>query len=220
MHVLAFHDVVAQPMTELDVDPLFLGEFLRTLDDRGMEVVAPSAVRRQGDGVTSHVAMIFDDARAGAFAHALRLMRKHALVFGLAPVTGWLTRRDYGRTSVGLDDLHEWLAAGGELLAHTFSHRRLTELRSGELERELERDIGVYIDTGLPVPTALVYPYGSFSDAVAACSSRYFSEAYATGDGSLDRESRPFSMHRITYRAHKRRQLLAGDLSSFEPAVP
>jgi peptidoglycan/xylan/chitin deacetylase (PgdA/CDA1 family) len=100
----------------------------------------------------------------------------------------------YAEELRGMDwsDLRELADLGWEIGSHTCSHPRLTELTSGELEKELcssRREVSENV--GRPCRT-IAYPYGAADARVASCAE---AAGYAAG-ASLGSSLRHLGAHR------------------------
>lgn len=228
MHAIAFHHITDQPVSPFDVTPEWLDGFVSAVLDSGGSIVPPSHALSLLDGEPPDddaVALIFDDGYVSTMTHALPLMRRHRVCFGMAPVPG--TMQSDERPSriphsslefVEPQDLERWRAAGGELLGHSYSHADLTTLATSTLRHDLDNELAAYERFGLEPPTMFAHPFGAHDERVRQAVAERYLLAFATGDGHRAAERHRFELHRITYRHRKSGRLLRGEWAGLEEA--
>jgi len=125
--------------------------------------------------ISRKVALTFDDGSRTVWEHALPVLDEagfHALVYLVAGAIGG--RNDWDRQAFGeaedrlMNDfeIHEWLASGHAIGAHTVSHRRLTEIPLSEAREEISAS-KKRLEDRFQVPVRhFCYPYGSSSPAI------------------------------------------------------
>lgn len=231
MHVIAFHHITPQPQSVYDVTPDALEAFVRAVLDGGCRIVPPSSTLRlveqngpdDSAGTEDAVALIFDDGYRSTVDHALPLMSRYGVGFGMAPVPGAMQAAErpsfFAHTStefVTPAQLTTWLDAGGELLGHSYSHVAMPALSTSTLEFELDSELAAYGRFGLAPPAMFAYPFGATDDRVRRAVGERYRLAFATGDGKPASPEHRFHIHRITYRARKAEQLLRLGWSTLE----
>lgn len=203
MPILCFHHI-GPGGAEFDVTPEELADLLEHLVAAGTEIVPPSVAPSGSD---DRVSFIFDDGYASTLEHALPLMEKFGVSFGMAVVPGllsdeerpsWLPHSSTEFTTV--KGVRNWLEAGGELLGHSYSHVKLTALATSTVRFELTRELDAYRGMGVPRPQSFAYPFGDQDDRVrAVVAEAGYRTAFGTGSG----DGSPFNLHRITFRRWK-----------------
>jgi peptidoglycan/xylan/chitin deacetylase (PgdA/CDA1 family) len=210
--VLMYHDVAAhRPGSRLNAWRIPPDVFVRQLDllvRRGLSGVALRDLLddppRPGD---RRVVLTFDDGYDGVRTAALPALLSRdfsATVFVVSEKLGGTNDWDDERPGDSLlapEGVKELHAAGIEIGSHGATHRALTELPDGELDREtrgsretLERLLGV------PV-VSFCYPYGACDDrAATAVQAAGFRAATVIHGGLVPDLADPFRLRRVTVR--------------------
>jgi peptidoglycan/xylan/chitin deacetylase (PgdA/CDA1 family) len=175
-----------------------LDRFLRFLDGRE----APA--RRS-------VLLTFDDGYADLVTDALPVLRERgipAVAFAVAGHVGGTNEwdRDIGARTLdlaGKDDLLILAEHGIEIGAHGYSHCALATTSRDDLPREIVESADRLEALGLPRPRALAYPYGSWSEAVAAeVSQSGYDAAFTVDYGVATRTSARHALPRVGISAN------------------
>jgi peptidoglycan/xylan/chitin deacetylase (PgdA/CDA1 family) len=216
VHIFAFHHITPQPRSQFDVTPKVLAELLARLRASGVRIAAPREVlgllgahATPADPEASAV-IVFDDGYRSTLEHAMPLMREHAVVFGMAPVLATMldgerpTRFAHSSTEfIDQHGLQTWLAAGGELIGHSYSHLALDTVATSTIEFELDRELAAYRALDIPAPVMFAYPFGASDARVRRLVARHYQAALATGDGRRACAESRYELHRITFRTQR-----------------
>ncbi|MFF5176146.1 polysaccharide deacetylase family protein [Micromonospora sp. NPDC000089] len=197
MLTLCLHDITESPAGEFDIRPDELSGIVEAVAAHGLPMLSPSHVTEAARSELDPpgVCLIFDDGYRSTLEHAGPLMARYDWAFGLAAVPGHLISGDPSYLTP--QDVGTWLALGGELLGHTYSHADLPALAEpASVDDELDRELRFYAAERLPRPAAFCYPYGRSSPAVEEQVGRRYGAAFRTGDG----DGRALNIRRLTYR--------------------
>jgi peptidoglycan/xylan/chitin deacetylase (PgdA/CDA1 family) len=213
-------DVTPRSLSAFDTTPRELDQLIESLQGASYRIVPPSAALERRTREDTHaVTLTFDDGLRSSFGWAMAAMREHGISIGLAPITSLVTGN--GSVSQTVDyvcaaELAQWLGTGGELIAHTHTHPRLSQLGPDELVRELEADLAFYDSHDLPPPCLFAYPYGELNPCVRSEVSQRYRAAYATGGGVIDRHADFYTLSRKTVRRDTIESLLALDWNALD----
>lgn len=82
-----------------------------------------------------------------------------------------------------ISKIHQWIDNGNSVLAHTYSHFKLTHLSSDECEYEISHDYEI-LEKALNINLrGIVYPYGSVNEQVISVVRKYYEYGFATDEG-------------------------------------
>jgi peptidoglycan/xylan/chitin deacetylase (PgdA/CDA1 family) len=212
--VLMFHAI-----TDLRDDPVLreygiskerLCELLDALTSLGSTFIDLDRFLRMLEGEEAAprraVLVTFDDGYSDLLTEALPVLRERgipAVAFAVAGHVGGTNEWDHeiGARALdlaGADDLLMLAEHGIEIGAHGYSHRPLPSVVPEELPHELVGAAEQLESLGLPRPRVLAYPYGSWSDEVAAEVSRSgYAAAFTCDDGVATRSSARHAVPRI-----------------------
>jgi peptidoglycan/xylan/chitin deacetylase (PgdA/CDA1 family) len=221
---LCYHSIASEGPRYLTITAELFERQLACLRRRGIRSGGLQSLEQAASGRLDHatVFLTFDDGFRDNFEAALPLLREYgfgAFVFVLPPLVdsggalGWaevaadLRRYPTTMRSVTWTMLEQMSEGGFEVGAHTLTHPHLPELGDDALRHELWES-RAQIKQRLGTCDTLAYPFGEWSDRVAAaaadCGYRYaFSLPTKTGQ----RHATPLSIPRINvdYRDNERR---------------
>lgn len=140
---------------------------------------------RDSDG--REVLLTFDDGYSNTTDIVAPLLREHGLHATMAVCSAYLEPEHTPRRTPHLSDdfagpeqVRDWVAAGNGLLAHTFSHMRLTDCSAAELDWQIGVDHErLHALLGCEI-TGIAYPFGAFSDAVVSVARRHYRIGFTT----------------------------------------
>ncbi|MEE4488999.1 polysaccharide deacetylase family protein [Streptomyces sp. BE230] len=228
MHGICFHHIDEDLGSEYDVAPTDLERFVRAVVDGGAVFLKPSTLAESFADprirlAEDAVCLIFDDGYRSTLEFAAPLMAKLGVVFGLAPATALLlddqrplAAPEGSRGFLSVDDLKLWTAVGGEILGHSHSHVALSALATSTVEHELDTELAIYAEHGLPAPELFVYPFGAHDERVRRAVAARYRGAFAGDCGSVAGPDHRFDLHRVTFRQKLLPGLLRLDWASLD----
>ncbi len=210
--VLAYHDVVAErrPASRWTVSADQLRShvvLLRRLGHRIVPLSLLSGLLRMGAPVGGLAAITFDDALAGVARHAAPVLAELDAPATVAVVTGGLGRDPAWWPGSGpvmsVRDLHEWVAAGLGVAAHSRTHASLPGLNAVRLRAEVSGARTELEDlTGHSVD-AFAYPYGHHDErARREVADAGYATAYTFLNGRVTGAEDPHRLPRLTMGCH------------------
>lgn len=97
----------------------------------------------------------------------------------------------------GVEDIKKWIKNGNDILAHTYSHLKLSRLELSECEKEINLDL-VSLKKNLDIrPNGIVYPYGSVNENVISSVRKYFEYGFSTDMGKITSWNNRYCLKRI-----------------------
>lgn len=160
-------------------------EHLAVLTRAGYEFLALDDQLRETYPSDRVLSITFDDGYRNTVSAALPILRGYGIRASMAvcsdalrglPLSGDWAKTDFLTTP----ELGPWLDAGGGLLAHSASHRRLPSCTDAELEDEVGGDHRTLRDLLGWAPTAFAYPYGAHDTRVVEAVGRVYGAAMTT----------------------------------------
>jgi peptidoglycan/xylan/chitin deacetylase (PgdA/CDA1 family) len=169
---------------------------------------------------TDAVALTFDDGFENLQSVAAPLLGARKLPATVFVVSGHVggTNAWGGTSQPGIPTLPllDWDALGRlaeqgvSLGAHTHTHRRLPDLRSGEVEEEVQGCVeAIRRHTG-STPTTFAYPYGAVDRVAAAAVGRSFRLGCTTEHRALQSREDPARLPRVDMYYFRRESGLTG----------
>ena len=79
--------------------------------------------------------------------------------------------------------IKQWIACGNSILAHTYSHYKLTHLSAKDCIYEIEKDYELLKKVFGTAPQGIAYPYGSVNEQVIAIAQKFYQYGFATDMG-------------------------------------
>lgn len=221
---LCYHSVAAEGPRYLTISAELFERQLALLRRRGIRGggLRSLAAAATGELDRPTAFLTFDDGFRDNFETALPLLGEYgfaAFVFVLPPLAdsgaslAWPEVADdlgrYSETmrSVTWSMLERMKEGGFEVGSHTLTHPRLSELDDDALHEELAQSRARIIER-LGACATLAYPFGDWSDRVAAAAADCgYSYAFTLPTGSGQRRATPHSIPRINidYRDRERR---------------
>jgi peptidoglycan/xylan/chitin deacetylase (PgdA/CDA1 family)/glycosyltransferase involved in cell wall biosynthesis len=212
--VLAYHAIADLPddtvLGEYGVPIARFAEQLDALVGHGWTFIGLEALLRALRG-EQHLPMravllTFDDCYEDLLSAGVPLLAERgipAVAFAVAGRLGGTNEwdREVGAETLDLldaDGLRELAGRGVEIGSHGYSHRRLVGVTPDELRGELEESAAQLEALGLPRPRGLSYPYGVWSQTVAAAARRTgYVVAFTVRPGVVRRHSNRFALPRV-----------------------
>lgn len=227
--VLMWHHVGAPPTDELRpyaVSPELFAAQLDALADAGFEAVTLEGLRA-GLVPPRPVVLTFDDGYRSfvdAALPALHERRWPAVLFVVAGSIAGVNEWDRGAEALELldhDELRELAAAGHELGAHGWRHRRMPAVPVGRLTRELLAARAVLETlTERPVRT-LSYPHGECDPAVlGAVGAAGFAHAFLDTRGAEDGWPPALALTRVEAAPDLAPEALTAQATAWEAGLP
>jgi peptidoglycan/xylan/chitin deacetylase (PgdA/CDA1 family) len=140
-----------------------------------------------------------DDAIADAVAPLRRAARHSPQLFVPTAELGGTAHWIDGEAVATWDDVRALAAAGVRIGSHTRHHRRLTELTTGERQRELAGSLAELREHLAGAAPVLAYPNGDHDDTVcAATRAAGYEAAFTTEKGRNGAGSDPFRLRRVS----------------------
>ena len=171
--MLCYHSVDPSP-SYLSLTPRLFDEHLAWLQEQCQVVALDKLVARPSDAGGPYVAITFDDGYSDNRAHAMPLLEARGMTATFFVTAGFLACDDHvmahlskvwrtprqGLRPLSWNELSELRGAGMTIGSHTWSHRNLARLSTGEAERDLRRSREVLEERlGEPV-RRIAYPWG------------------------------------------------------------
>lgn len=148
------------------------------------------------------ITLTFDDAVLNTYDIAFPLMKKHNFRGVVFVPTGILTGEvDTVRIDdapyMNISQLSELHDAGWEIGSHTVTHRRLDQIPSREIEKELKQSKKYLEDWGFD-PISLAYPYGHglYTMEAVRLAGKYYDWARTVGDMQIGNK-RPYPRYQL-----------------------
>ena len=196
--ILMYHlvsDDVPTGFRKYTVTPRQFGGHVRTLTKLGCQSISPDelwAARHLGHPLPRRpVVITFDDGFRDCLRHAAPVLHAAGLRATMYVVAGLLGGTSRWMAPEGLDlplvtsnQARELEQAGIECQSHSLTHKRLAELESPEIARELSVSRRVLEDELGHEVRHLAYPHGSFDERVtAAAAEAGYLSAFSTRTG-------------------------------------
>lgn len=150
--------------------------------------------------------LTFDDGYASVYRIAFPLLRElgmTATVF-IAPGEGSERRGDlmslptlYGREMLTWGEIREMRAAGIDFGAHSLTHRNLTQLGDGTLEREIRESRAVIEDAAGGRVSFFAYPMGFYDARVQELARRHYAGCCSDRLGLANFKSDLYALERV-----------------------
>lgn len=206
--VLTYHSI-DDSGSPVSIAPAEFRRQMHALADAGWRTIAMEAFvrgRRDGQWPARTFVLTFDDGYTNVVEQALPAARErgfHGTVFvAVDRVGGTMAGSDEPSWAPRLP-LLDWsglralASEGWNIASHGCSHRRLTRLAPGEIDRELAVSKHTIQDrVGAPV-TALAYPYGVVTAAVERAAAAHYEAAFGTTLAYATASSRMTNVERI-----------------------
>ena len=168
---------------------------LKEAEERLLEEVASSS---------KEVLITFDDGYVNTVDVAMPILKREGIPATMAICGSYLlpeTRKNIDmhidKNFADVEGIKKWIDNGNSILAHTYSHFKLTRLTLDKCEQEVILDLKTikkYLDIK---PEGIVYPYGSVNDEVISVIKRYFKYAFATNIGKEISKNNKYCLKRI-----------------------
>ncbi len=180
VRILTYHRVAAQPEDRLCVPPSQFKRQMEVLSSGSAPVISLSRLitAAGGGGISSAVALTFDDGYDDLYHHAFPVLKRLGLpatVFVVPEFVegrGFLDRFGPGQKFLDWEMLREMEAAGIEAGSHGLTHRELIGFHDKELDRELEKSLLALKSNLDDRPRWLAYPRGRFNPEVKTAARR------------------------------------------------
>ncbi|MEI8309585.1 MAG: polysaccharide deacetylase family protein [Verrucomicrobiota bacterium] len=212
--VLVYHKLGALPsavkMKSLYVESGLFAWQMRDLKSGGFSSESLDAWRNFSFPHPARAVLTFDDGSRTVLRHAMRALaaeRFTAIQFLVADAIGgdneWDIRDLHEAADPLMDksEIHEWLAAGHAIGAHTLTHPRLTEIPADRAREEIFASKKMLEDIfGIPI-RHFCYPYGKWNRPVRDLVEEAGYETAVTLDfGVNGADPDPFALKRIGVR--------------------
>lgn len=136
------------------------------------------------------ILITFDDGYLNTITVALPILLKHNVHAAMSVCGSYL----YPETRININmhadknfaevnQLKVWIKEGNSLLAHTYSHFKLTHLSDNDCKDEIEQDFNILENEFGVAPKGIAYPYGSVNENVISVVNQYYSYGFATDMG-------------------------------------
>lgn len=181
LRILAYHRIAdsgPDSLRAFRVSPSAFDEQLHRLREEGYRGVTPdewrvaSRTRRPLPGKA--LMITFDDGYRDFADTAWPLLERHGFTATVFVVTGavgggsaWDSDHGEPAPLMGWGEIRELSRRGVQFGSHTHSHRPLCGLSNADVVRELLRSRTALEEQLGEPPSAIVYPYGDFDDAIA-----------------------------------------------------
>ncbi len=125
------------------------------------------------------VVITFDDGREGVYTYALPILQQYGFTATIYIVPSWVEGKDIPAEEsysefLTWDELQQLARAGFEIGSHSFSHKNMSTLDAGELERELSEAENIIEQQLQRKVKHFAYPYGIYNElALSTILSRY-----------------------------------------------
>jgi peptidoglycan/xylan/chitin deacetylase (PgdA/CDA1 family) len=212
--ILTYHSLDASGSV-ISIRPEIFRSHIQSLADSGVSFVPLGSVQNS----PGSVAITFDDGFRNLAEHAFPLLdRLHipATVFVVSRYAGsrneWPSQPASGVPRLPLLDWRELgnMPFGVIAGAHTATHPHLTSLSASSSAAEIRESAEEIMARTGRWPSALAYPYGNVSRAIASFASKYFDIAVGTELGFVERGSDRFALPRLDMFYFRNAKSLAG----------
>lgn len=211
---LAYHLIDDRmPRHDLTKSRMYVSErmfekHLRQLKDAGFRFIDLEEAERQllmgAESAGQNVLLTFDDGYQNTIEKALPILERNQVPATISVCGSYIDPRT--RVNIGMhadkrfadeNQMRKWLDAGNTILAHTYSHFKLTRISEAECEMELTKDLEAIQSFFHIRPRGVVYPYGSVNEQVIEIVRRYFDYGFATDMGMKTSAENRYRLKRI-----------------------
>lgn len=212
---IVYH-VIGRPTSEMNLQEqrMFVSEerfvsHLRTLRENGYIFLNLKEAEKRLEGrIESHskeLLITFDDGYLNTVDVAMPILKKEKVSATLAICGSYLlpeTRENYemhvDKNFASVKKLKQWINNGNYILAHTYSHFKLTHLTLDKCEKEIVSDLkSIEKHLGI-VPQGIAYPYGSINEKVISIIKKYFQYGFATDMGKATSWENRYCLKRVS----------------------
>ena len=155
-----------------------------TLDEAEKELLYDA------DSNNKEILITYDDGYTNTIEVALPILKKHNVPAAMSVCGSYLypeTRDNINmhadKNFAGVEGVKLWINAGNSILAHTYSHFKLTHLSEAAYKKEIEKDYLILQKEFGSAPNGIAYPYGSINDDIISVVSKYYQYGFATNMG-------------------------------------
>lgn len=140
---------------------------------------------------SKEILITFDDGYQNTITTALPILAQLNIPAAMSICGSYLlpeTRKNidihYDKDFADIDMIKKWIDHGNAILAHSYSHFKLTHLSKEDCISEIEEDYQTIRKYCGIIPRGIAYPYGSVNDHVINIVKNYYEYGFATNLGT------------------------------------
>lgn len=182
------------------VEEEMLKTHIAELKKQGYHFISLQEAELQVEGKKSSsdkdILITFDDGYLNTINVALPILTECNVSAAMAVCGSYLypeTRKNISmhveKCFANADQIRAWINAGNHILAHTYSHNKLTKLSVEDCLYEVEKDYSVLKNEFGTAPNGIAYPFGAINEQVIQIVSKYYRYGFVTdiGESSSNR---------------------------------
>lgn len=181
---------------------------ISTLQQLGYRFITLDEAEKQLEGkmpsLGNEILITFDDGYSNTIDVALPILEKYNVHAAMSICGSYIypeTRENINmhadKNFASAQQIKKWIKKGNYILAHTYSHFKLTHLTENKYKDEIEKDFFVLQKEFGKAPNGIAYPFGSTNDDVISVVKQYYLYGFATDMGAVVSWENRFRIKRI-----------------------